>query len=115
MRNHLFKNQNILPFLLKSNQLLFSTYVAPLNLVKQLREETSSPITECKKALELHNGDLVKAKEYLKEKGLSQAQKKLTRTAKEGVIGVFHNKSTRITAIAEVSLLKLNIYLFIFK
>ena len=102
MRNHLVKSQNLFYLLGKSNQIYFSTYVAPLNLVKQLREETSSPITECKKALELHSGDLTKAKEYLKEKGLSQAQKKLSRAAKEGVIGIFHNKSTRVTAIAEV-------------
>jgi translation elongation factor EF-Ts len=108
MRKHLLKSQNLLLCFGKSNKFYLSTYVAPLNLVKQLREETSSPITECKKALELHNGDLTKAKEYLKEKGLSQAQKKLSRAAKEGVIGVFHNESTRVTAMAEVLILNEN-------
>jgi len=48
----------------------FSTKIS-MELLKQLREITGSPIAHCKDALELKNGDIEAAKQYLKEKGLS--------------------------------------------
>ena len=53
--------------------------------VKQLREMTGSGMMACKKALEETNGDMDKAIEYLREKGLAAAQKKAARIAAEGV------------------------------
>lgn len=47
-------------------------------LVKQLRDRTDAGMMDCKKALVEVGGDLEKAVEYLREKGLSKAAKKLT-------------------------------------
>lgn len=57
-------------------------------LVKQLREMTDAGMMDCKKALVETNGDIDKAVEYLREKGLSKAAKKADRVAAEGVISV---------------------------
>ena len=53
--------------------------------VKQLREMTGSGMMACKKALEATDGDMDKAIEYLREKGLAAAQKKAARIAAEGM------------------------------
>lgn len=60
----------------------------PAQLVKQLREMTDAGMMDCKKALVETNGDLEKAVEYLREKGLSKAAKKADRVASEGVVSV---------------------------
>lgn len=60
----------------------------PAQLVKQLREMTDAGMMDCKKALVETNGDLEKAVEYLREKGLSKAAKKADRVASEGVVNV---------------------------
>ena len=57
-------------------------------LVKQLREMTDAGMMDCKKALVETNGDLEKAVEYLREKGLSKAAKKADRIAAEGSISI---------------------------
>ncbi|WP_104697616.1 MULTISPECIES: translation elongation factor Ts [unclassified Helicobacter] len=57
-------------------------------LVKQLREMTDAGMMDCKKALVETNGDIQKAVEFLREKGLSKAAKKADRVAAEGVIAV---------------------------
>ncbi len=57
-------------------------------LVKQLREMTDAGMMDCKKALVEVKGDLQKAVEYLREKGLSKAAKKADRVACEGVISL---------------------------
>lgn len=60
----------------------------PAQLVKQLREMTDAGMMDCKKALVETNGDLEKAIEYLREKGLSKAAKKADRVASEGVVNI---------------------------
>lgn len=57
-------------------------------LVKKLREMTDAGMMDCKKALVEVAGDLEKAVEYLREKGLSKAAKKADRVASEGVVSV---------------------------
>ena len=57
-------------------------------LVKQLREMTDAGMMDCKKALVEVGGDIQKAVEYLRDKGLSKAAKKYDRVASEGVVGV---------------------------
>lgn len=57
-------------------------------LVKQLREMTDAGMMDCKKALVETNGDIPKAVEYLREKGLSKAAKKADRVASEGAVSV---------------------------
>ncbi len=54
--------------------------------VKELREKTGAGMLDCKKALEEANGDLTKAVEVLREKGLAAAANKAGRIATEGVV-----------------------------
>ena len=60
----------------------------PAQLVKQLREMTDAGMMDCKKALVETKGNLEKAVEYLREKGLSKAAKKADRIASEGIVSV---------------------------
>ena len=55
-------------------------------LVKELRERTGAGMLDCKKALEAHDGDIEKAIDYLREKGIAKAVKKAGRIAAEGLI-----------------------------
>lgn len=55
-------------------------------MVKELREKTGAGMMECKKALEASGGDFNKAIEFLRQKGLTTAQKKASRSATEGII-----------------------------
>ncbi|KAI9191226.1 hypothetical protein LWI28_005409 [Acer negundo] len=71
-------------------------------LVKQLREETGAGMMDCKKALSETEGDLEKAQEYLRKKGLSSADKKSSRLAAEGRIGSYIH-DTRIGVLIEVN------------
>lgn len=71
-------------------------------LVKQLREETGAGMMDCKKALSETGGDLGKAQEYLRKKGLSTADKKSSRLAAEGRIGSYIHDS-RIGVLIEVN------------
>uniref|UniRef100_A0A7N0TET2 Elongation factor Ts, mitochondrial n=1 Tax=Kalanchoe fedtschenkoi TaxID=63787 RepID=A0A7N0TET2_KALFE len=71
-------------------------------LVKQLREETGAGMMDCKKALSETEGDLQKAQEYLRKKGLSAADKKSSRLAAEGRIGTYIH-DTRIGVLIEVN------------
>ena len=52
--------------------------------VKELRERTGSGMMDCKKALAESGGDMEKAIDYLREKGLAKAAKKAERTASDG-------------------------------
>ena len=64
----------------------FSSVKAPIEAIKRLRQETSSPIGECKKALEESNCDHEKALQWLKNKGMVTAEKKAEKSTREGVI-----------------------------
>ncbi|MBU0626515.1 hypothetical protein KKG31_01255 [Patescibacteria group bacterium] len=59
-----------------------------MNLLKQLREATFAPLKDCKEALEEANGDLDKAQDALREKGIMKAGKKLDRETNEGIVKV---------------------------
>ncbi|KAL9224063.1 hypothetical protein vseg_000136 [Gypsophila vaccaria] len=71
-------------------------------LVKQLRDETGAGMMDCKKALAETGGDIVKAQEYLRKKGLASADKKSSRTTAEGRIGSYIHDS-RIGVLIEVN------------
>jgi elongation factor Ts len=71
-------------------------------LVKQLREETGAGMMDCKKALAETGGDIEKAQEYLRKKGLSSADKKSSRLAAEGLISAYIHDS-RIGCLIEVN------------
>jgi len=70
--------------------------------IKELRNITGSPIDECKKALEAEGGDINKAREYLKKRGLAQANKRSGKAASEGVIGIKYNPNNDTAVVAEV-------------
>ncbi|KAF8097763.1 hypothetical protein N665_0281s0026 [Sinapis alba] len=78
------------------------TAVVSAGLVKQLREETGAGMMDCKKALAETGGDLEKAQEYLRKKGLSTADKKSSRLAAEGRIGSYIHDA-RIGVLIEVN------------
>ena len=72
-------------------------------MVKELRERTSAGMMDCKKALVESDGDMEKAIEWLREKGLSQAAKKASRIAAEGVVAQYVNEEGTVGTIVEVN------------
>ncbi|XP_068648340.1 polyprotein of EF-Ts, chloroplastic-like isoform X2 [Aristolochia californica] len=71
-------------------------------LVKQLREETGAGMMDCKKALTETGGDIIKAQEFLRKKGLASAEKKASRATAEGRIGSYIHDN-RIGVLIEVN------------
>ena len=63
------------------------------SMVKDLRERTGAGMMDCKKALVETNGDMDKAIDYLREKGISKAAKKAERIAAEGLANFYVNKN----------------------
>lgn len=72
-------------------------------LVKDLREITSAGMMECKKALQEVNGDMEKAIEFLREKGLAKAAKKANKVAAEGLITLVIDENNTKAALTEVN------------
>jgi len=71
--------------------------------VKQLRERTGAGMMECKKALVETKGDLDAAAELMRKQGLAKADKKATRVAAEGIIGIEKAKDGHSAAMVEVN------------
>ncbi|MBQ9696993.1 MAG: elongation factor Ts [Acidaminococcaceae bacterium] len=72
-------------------------------IVKELRERTGAGMMDCKKALVATEGDMEKAIDFLREKGLSQAAKKAGRVAAEGAVVAFVSEDGKTGAIVEVN------------
>ena len=72
-------------------------------MVKELRERTSAGMMDCKKALVESDGDMEKAIEWLREKGLSQAAKKASRIAAEGAVAQYVSEDGTVGALVEVN------------
>ena len=72
-------------------------------MVKELREITGAGMMDCKKALAQTDGDMDKAVEFLREKGLAAASKKAGRIAAEGVVTVAVSEDGKSGAIVEVN------------
>ena len=62
--------------------------MSDIEKIKQLRQSTGAGFKDCNAAIQESNGDLDKAAEILRIKGISKASKKMSRVAKEGVIAV---------------------------
>jgi elongation factor Ts len=75
----------------------------PASVVKELREKTGAGMMDCKKALSETGGDLDKAIEYLREKGLAAAAKKAGRIAAEGVVDSYIHMGGKIGVLVEVN------------
>ena len=72
-------------------------------LVKELRERTGAGMMDCKKALVETDGDIEKAIDYLREKGIMKAQKKAGRIAAEGLVRVAFGEGNKTASIVEVN------------
>ncbi len=73
------------------------------SMVKELREKTGAGMLDCKKALEEANGDLTKASEILREKGLAAAANKAGRTATEGIVESYIHGAGRVGVLVEIN------------
>ena len=76
---------------------------ATADMIKELREQTSCGVIDCKKALEEANGDFAKAKEFLQKKGMEMAAKKAGRAAREGRVEAYIHMGSRIGVLLEVN------------
>ena len=72
--------------------------------VKELRDLTGCGIMDCKKALIEAEGDVEKAKDWLREKGMAKAEKKASRVAAEGVVASVISDDQKTGAIVEVNI-----------
>ena len=87
IRNNLFRKQ----ILLTSQNRFFSS--ANSKQIKDLRQATGSPIKDCIKVLEETSGDIEKAKELLRQRGLADADKKIGRDATQGLVSIKIDKT----------------------
>jgi elongation factor Ts len=71
--------------------------------VKELREKTGAGMMDCKKALAESEGDLEKAVDYLRRKGLAVAAKKMGRVAAEGLVGAYVHPGGKIGVLVELN------------
>ncbi|MGP1608802.1 MAG: translation elongation factor Ts [Clostridium sp.] len=72
-------------------------------IVKELREITGAGMMDCKKALVKVNGDIDKAVDYLKEKGIAKATKKSSRIAAEGLVEIYVSEDNKVASAIEVN------------
>ena len=73
------------------------------SMVKDLREKTGAGMMDCKKALTETDGDMEKAIEYLREKGITKAAKKSSRIAAEGLVLAYTTEDRKVGAAVEVN------------
>lgn len=71
--------------------------------VQDLRQRTGAGMMDCKKALQENDGNLEKAIEFLRKKGLSSAEKKASREAKEGSVTSYIHGGGRIGVLVEIN------------
>jgi len=72
-------------------------------MIKELREATGVGILDCRKALEDSDGNIDKAKDLLREKGLAMAAKRAGRQASEGVVELYSHGNGRVGVMVEVN------------
>jgi elongation factor Ts len=79
------------------------SYQPKADEIKALREETSAPMMDCRKALVEAAGDLERAKALLLERGAAQAAKKAERSANEGTVASYIHAGGKIGVLVEVN------------
>ncbi|MFM7472201.1 MAG: translation elongation factor Ts [Nodosilinea sp. LVE1205-7] len=72
-------------------------------LVKDLRDKTGAGMMDCKKALQENQGDLEKAADWLRQKGIASAAKKEGRVAAEGLVDSYIHTGGRVGVLVEVN------------
>ncbi|MBI5955606.1 MAG: translation elongation factor Ts [Chloroflexi bacterium] len=75
----------------------------PASAIKQLRQETSAGVMDCKRALIQANGDYEQAKVFLRQQGLAIAAKKANRVAEQGLVESYIHAGGRIGVLVEVN------------
>ena len=74
-----------------------------LDLIKQLRERTAAGFSDCKKALEEAGGDIEKAIDILRKKGLVIAARRASKEAKEGIVEAYIHANRKIGVLVEIN------------
>lgn len=72
-------------------------------LVKELREKTNAGMMDCKRALEEATGDITKAEDILRKKGIASAGKKASRAAKEGIVASYIHLQGKVGVLVEIN------------
>ena len=72
-------------------------------LVKELREKTGAGMMDCKKVLTETDGDMEKAIELLRERGITKAAKKTDRIAAEGIVAAYVTEDGKVGSVVEVN------------
>ncbi len=72
-------------------------------LVRELREKTNAGMMDCKRALTEAGGDLAKAEDLLRAKGIASAGKKASRSAKEGIVASYIHLQGKVGVLVEVN------------
>ena len=73
------------------------------SLVKELREKTGAGMMDCKKVLTETDGDMEKAMDLLRERGIAKAAKKSGRVAAEGLVDAYISEDGKVGAVVEVN------------
>ncbi len=73
------------------------------DMIKELRSMTGAGVLDCRKALEGADGDMEKAKDYLREKGLALVAKRAARVASEGVVELYSHGNGRVGVMVELN------------
>jgi len=73
------------------------------SMVKELRDQTGSGMMDCKRALAETNGDLEKALDFLRKKGLAKAQKRAGRATSEGMIYSYIHAGSKLGVMVEIN------------
>jgi len=72
-------------------------------LVKQLRDKTNAGMMDCKNALVESDGDLSKAEDILRKKGIASASRKASRSAKEGIVASYIHLQGKVGVLVEIN------------
>ena len=72
-------------------------------MVKELRETTGAGMMDCKKALTEVGGDMAKAIDFLREKGIAKAEKKAGRVAAEGAVAAYVSDDAKVGVVVEIN------------
>ncbi len=75
----------------------------PVALIKELREKSGAGVMECRNVLEECGGDMEKAMQVLRQRGLARAEKKAQRTTSQGLVEAYVHPGGRIGAMVEVA------------
>lgn len=72
-------------------------------VIKLLREKTNAGVMDAKRALEESHGDMKKAEEWIKQKGMLRAEKKAGNEAKQGIIASYVHQGSQVVSMVELN------------